>query len=555
MRAIDPYVDLLPAGSVVRESTSRRVSVVIPTFNEATRLPVLLDHLDAQTRMPDEIVVADASSSDGTRAIALARGALVVQGGRPGAGRNAGAAAADGDVFLFMDADAEPARDFLERALAEFEERDLSIATAPMRATEDGWDFRLGLAFAEGYMRALQKVSPHAVGVCILVRRETHERIGGFDESVVLAEDHEYARRASRVGRYGVLRNVDIPTSMRRIHTEGRLHMMRVFWYSEVRTLAGIPIRRTPFAYEFGAFADTDARETEARPHGGPPVRMSRTRRFLRTLAKPSTETQTDALFAALLAVVAGTLGTTVMARAGLGPAAFLPFALLAAALAGAALLVAWRKLRFEKKYGAFFMASVAVSDVDIRDNDGRTIVRRGVDEVCEVHAIGSLDRMAQLNRQGVTGVLTIALETLEGIGEMIEDIDDPLYRDVRYVMGYSNLTGTLFKMGFDEIDDPPPLDAVNRFYKPILTRHLSKKMGRPLRDDVDAYRMAIASKEFVRTGLMASVESQIERVRRNLDRAQRLARADAAAGAAADAVPDAAPEGAGAAAEGVSAD
>jgi glycosyltransferase involved in cell wall biosynthesis len=99
------------------------VTVVIPTFNEADRLPVLLAHLDAQTIAPDEVIVADACSSDDTRAIAIAHGARVVEGGMPGPGRNAGAKAARSDLLLFMDADAAPAPEFLERAVAEFRRR------------------------------------------------------------------------------------------------------------------------------------------------------------------------------------------------------------------------------------------------------------------------------------------------------------------------------------------------------------------------------------------------------------------------------------------------
>jgi len=67
------------------------LAVVIPALNEAERLPLLLDSLDRQTRRADRIVVADARSADGTRAIAEARGALVVEGGMPAVGRNAGA--------------------------------------------------------------------------------------------------------------------------------------------------------------------------------------------------------------------------------------------------------------------------------------------------------------------------------------------------------------------------------------------------------------------------------------------------------------------------------
>lgn len=68
-------------------SISHRVSVIIPTLNEASFLPPLLDALNAQTLAPHEIIVADAGSTDGTVAAAEARGARVVPGGMPGRGQ------------------------------------------------------------------------------------------------------------------------------------------------------------------------------------------------------------------------------------------------------------------------------------------------------------------------------------------------------------------------------------------------------------------------------------------------------------------------------------
>lgn len=497
------------AGAAARDdattATVRRVSVVIPTFNEAERLPLLLDHLDAQTRQPDEIIVADAASSDGTRAIAEARGARVVDGGRPGVGRNSGAKAATGDVLLFMDADAEPAPDFLARALAEFDRRGLAVATAPMRAAEKGWEFDILFAVAELYIRALQRFSPHAVGLCILVLRDVHERIGGFDETVVLAEDHEYVRRAARGGKFRVLRDVKVPTPMRRVQKEGRLHMARVLLFSELRTLAGIPIRSVPFAYEFGAFEG---------------MHTHRAKRMWRELEKPSTELQTDAIGFGM-AALGGGVGAAALASAGASPEAYLPVAGVAATVAALSTYEVSRRKRFEKPYGDFFIASVAVASSDLRDDEGRTIVHKGVDEICELHAIGHLGRMADLNKQGAAGRLTIVIEMLEGFRAMIDDLDDPAYRDVSYFTARSDLTPLLFKMGFEEIADPPRYDLVNRTEKRAFMWLVGHLVGRTRTGDPETYRMAVASRDDLAGGRMrAAVDAQIARARRSLERA-----------------------------------
>jgi glycosyltransferase involved in cell wall biosynthesis len=78
----------------------RSLTVVIPALNEAERLPALLVALAEQTVPPAAIVVADAGSSDGTADVAAGLGALVVRGGLPGPGRNAGAVAATTELLL-----------------------------------------------------------------------------------------------------------------------------------------------------------------------------------------------------------------------------------------------------------------------------------------------------------------------------------------------------------------------------------------------------------------------------------------------------------------------
>lgn len=235
------------------------VSVVVPALNEGVLLPGLLGALAVQTLPPYEVVVADGGSDDDTVAKARRAGARVVRGGLPAVARNVGAAASTGELVLFLDADVRPGVQFIERAVGEFLERGLDAATAPLVPIESSVDFRLVYAVIARGLQWTARVRPHAVGACILVRRTLHDQLGGFDETLALGEDHDYAQRAAQLGRFGVLGSVRIPTSMRRIRHLGRLRYGQVAIVSEVRSLLGRPARRVPQGYDLGGDADEDS--------------------------------------------------------------------------------------------------------------------------------------------------------------------------------------------------------------------------------------------------------------------------------------------------------
>ncbi len=242
---------------------STTLTVVIPALNEAERLPVLLDALGRQTRPADRVVVADAGSTDGTREIAEAHGATVVEGGMPGVGRNAGARASTGDLLLFLDADDVLDDDFIAAAVEEFEDRGLSVATTLIEPIERDPAYVFACEVVNLYIDVMQYVSPHAGGFCIMVRRDVHEAIGGFDETLALAEDHDYVQRAARQGKFRVLHSFRVGTSMRRIEKEGLVRLAFKYLYCELNVISGRPIKEVPFDYDFAEFEP--AERTEAR--------------------------------------------------------------------------------------------------------------------------------------------------------------------------------------------------------------------------------------------------------------------------------------------------
>jgi len=229
------------------------ISIVIPTKNEELHLPKLLASIRLQTVQPHEIIVADAKSTDRTREIAESYGAIVVDGGMPSVGRNIGARCATGEMILFLDADVE-LRDptFLEKSIAEFKERGLGLATCDVFPLSDAYiDHFMHKAYNK-YARAWGSLFPHAPGFCMLVKRDSHNKLGGFDESVVFCEDHDYARRFKKVGRFGFLRSTKIPVSIRRLDRDGRMNIAIKYLLAELHIAFVGPIRSNKFNYTFG---------------------------------------------------------------------------------------------------------------------------------------------------------------------------------------------------------------------------------------------------------------------------------------------------------------
>ena len=140
-------------------------------------------------------------------------------------------------------------------------QRGLAVATSFVEPIEHDPRNILAVEVVNLYLDVMQYVVPHAPGFCILIRRSVHEAIGGFDETVVLAEDHDYVQRAAEQGKFRVLRSAVVATSMRRIEKEGLAQLAFKYLYCELYVVAGKPIREVPFDYEFAAFAPEERSE------------------------------------------------------------------------------------------------------------------------------------------------------------------------------------------------------------------------------------------------------------------------------------------------------
>lgn len=228
------------------------VSIIIPTFNEGKYLPKLLSSIKNQTIKPKEIIVSDAFSIDQTRNIAKKFNCQIIKGGLPAKARNNGAKLASEEILLFLDADVVLPSAFLERTITEMNERKLDLASCFITPRSSLRVDQFLHKFANQYMRVTQKFHPHIPGACIFVKKAVHEKIGGFDESLILAEDHDYIRRAKKQGKFSYLKSYKIPISVRRLTEEGRVKVVLKYIAIELHLIFVGKIRKDIFSYKFG---------------------------------------------------------------------------------------------------------------------------------------------------------------------------------------------------------------------------------------------------------------------------------------------------------------
>lgn len=221
------------------------VSVIVPTRNESKYIEPTLQAVRAQAfPKPYEVIVADYRSDDDTVPRARKHADRVVRVRRPGpaAGRNEGAAAASGRVFVFLDADTWPRENLLATVQRTFSNPRVAGATCPiLPVSADLEDFLL-FWFINNYFRtAILAGVPHSSGVCFVARRESFEAAGGFDEKLTIAEDVELAQRLRKFGRFRFMSSTLVMTSPRRIQGWGIARTASVWAanYMKILTLGG----------------------------------------------------------------------------------------------------------------------------------------------------------------------------------------------------------------------------------------------------------------------------------------------------------------------------
>lgn len=172
------------------------LSVVIPTLNEAGQIAETLSALARSSNV--EIIVVDGGSTDATVAVARAAGVRVLEARPPRSIQmNAGAAAAGGDLLLFLHADTRLPAGFeaqVRQTLAR-----PRVAAGAFRLKIDG--NQRGLRTIEAVANWRSRVLQMPYGdQALFLRSYTFWELGAFPP-IPIMEDFELVRRLKRRGR------------------------------------------------------------------------------------------------------------------------------------------------------------------------------------------------------------------------------------------------------------------------------------------------------------------------------------------------------------------
>lgn len=211
---------------------SPRISLIVPAHNESAFLPACLEAAKVaaiRVDAPVEIIVVLNRCTDDTEAIATQAGCVIAREDAKNLSRirNAGAAAASGEILVTCDADSRMHPDSFREILHRLESG--KIVGGGAMVLPERWSV--------GILASALAILPYLAftGVSFGLFwcwKKDFEEIGGFDDRFVSVEDVDFARRLKAHGRksqrgWGTLWRAALVTSCRKFDQFGDWYLFR----------------------------------------------------------------------------------------------------------------------------------------------------------------------------------------------------------------------------------------------------------------------------------------------------------------------------------------
>lgn len=184
------------------QAENHKVSVILLTKNSVSTVKKSLDSIFAQSRKPDEVVVVDGNSKDGTLDIVKNYEVKLIS--EPGLGfgyaRNEGVKNASGDIVFFVDSDCYAEPDWIRNALPHF---DANPEIAGVTGKTCLWNTESPVARFLAHVGGRMKMPAEtrfvkiAPTMNLALRRGVIDEVNGFDNTLIRCEDTDLTYKVS----------------------------------------------------------------------------------------------------------------------------------------------------------------------------------------------------------------------------------------------------------------------------------------------------------------------------------------------------------------------
>jgi hypothetical protein len=199
--------------TALKPFAGQKISIIIPALNEAATIARTISHLAGSDH--PEVIVVDGGSADETAELAGSRGAKVIYS-KPGKAvqMNAGAAAAAGDILVFLHADTLMPGGFRNQIVAALNQKGVAAGAFQLSIDSNAAGVRI-IEHAANWRSRLLRL-PYG-DQALFIKKSLFEEVGGFPDLPIM-EDYSLVRRLKRKGKIVIVPAAVVTSPRRWLH-------------------------------------------------------------------------------------------------------------------------------------------------------------------------------------------------------------------------------------------------------------------------------------------------------------------------------------------------
>lgn len=181
-----------------------KISVIIPTYNEESRIGKQIDYLLANKGDCEiEIIVVDGGSMDSTLEIAISKGVKCMKVELRGRANqmNQGASVASGDVLYFVHADTLPPVSYTN-CIKESILNGYTSGCCAYNFDSNKWPLKIN-----SFLTQFNGMLSGGGDQTLYVTKSIFEIMGGFNPEYVIMEDFEFSKRLKNTTRFKIIKS------------------------------------------------------------------------------------------------------------------------------------------------------------------------------------------------------------------------------------------------------------------------------------------------------------------------------------------------------------